>query len=96
MNYMDFLKSKMVIAPESGFDIDPSEVNPALKPHQRDAVVWAVHGGKRALFESFGLGKTVQELEFCRIVTEHEGGAALIILPLGVKQEFARDAVRIL
>lgn len=96
MEYIDFLKSKMVIAPEGGFDIDPAEVNPALKPHQRDAVVWAVHGGKRALFESFGLGKTVQELEFCRIVTEHEGGAALIILPLGVKQEFVRDAKRVL
>lgn len=96
MSYMDFLKSKMVIAPESGFDIEPQEVNPALKPHQRDAVVWAVRGGKRALFESFGLGKTVQELEFCRIVTEHEGGSALIVLPLGVKQEFARDAVNLL
>jgi len=96
MEYIDFLKSKMVIAPEGGFDIDPAEVNPALKPHQRDAVVWAVHGGKRALFESFGLGKTVQELEFCRIVTKHEGGAALIILPLGVRQEFVRDAKRIL
>ena len=37
-----------------------------------------------------------QELEFCRLVTEHEGGAALIVLPLGVKQEFARDARRVL
>lgn len=96
MEYMDFLKSKMVIAPESGFDVDPAEVNRALKPHQRDAVVWAVRGGKRALFESFGLGKTVQELEYCRLVTEHEGGQALIILPLGVKQEFARDSLQVL
>ena len=96
MEYMDFLKSKMVIAPESGFDVDPCKVNPALKPHQRDAVIWAIHGGKRALFESFGLGKTVQELEFCRLVTEREGGMALIVLPLGVKQEFARDAVEVL
>lgn len=96
MNYREFLESKMVIAPESGFDIDPAAVNQALKPHQRDAVVWAVKGGKRALFESFGLGKTVQELEFCRLVTEHEGGKALIVLPLGVKQEFARDAVNVL
>jgi DNA modification methylase len=96
LEYLDFLKGKMVIAPESGFDVDPSDVNPALKPHQRDAVVWAVHGGKRALFESFGLGKTVQELEFCRLVTEREGGAALIVLPLGVKQEFVRDAQKVL
>lgn len=96
MEYMDFLKSKMVIAPESGFEVDPAEVNRALKPHQRDAVVWAVRGGKRALFESFGLGKTVQELEYCRLVTAHEGGQALIILPLGVKQEFARDSLQVL
>ena len=96
MNYQEFLESKMVIAPESGFEIDPSQVNPALKPHQRDAVCWAIKGGKRALFESFGLGKTVQELEFCRLVTEREGGSALIVLPLGVKQEFARDAVNVL
>ena len=86
----------MVIAPESGFEVSPEDINPALLPHQRDAVMWAVRGGKRALFESFGLGKTVQELEFCRLVTEHEGGKALIVLPLGVRQEFARDAVRVL
>ena len=94
--YMDFLKGKMVIAPESGFEVSPNHVNHVLKPHQRDAVIWAVRGGKRALFESFGLGKTVQELEFCRIVIEHEGGSALIVLPLGVKQEFFRDAVDLL
>lgn len=94
--YRQFLESKMVLAPETGFDIDPAEVNPALLPHQRDAVVWAVHGGKRALFESFGLGKSVQQLEFCRIVTEHEGGQALLVTPLGVKQEFQRDASELL
>lgn len=41
MTYHEFLESKMVIAPESGVEIDPGEVNPALKPHQRDAVVRA-------------------------------------------------------
>ena len=84
MTYREFLETKMVIAPESGVEIDPGEVNPALKPHQRDAVVWALRGGKRALFESFGLGKTVQELEFCRLAVAHESGYALIVLPLGV------------
>ena len=102
MTYTDFLKNKVVIATESGFDVSPEDVNPALKPHQRDAVMWAVRGGRRALFESFGMGKTVQELEFCHLVVRHEremghGGAkALIVLPLGVKQEFARDAVQVL
>lgn len=96
MNYQEFLQTKIDIAEETGFEIDPSEVNPALKPHQRDAVVWAIKGGRRALFESFGLGKTAQQLEWARIITEHERCRALIILPLGVKQEFQLDAVRLL
>lgn len=86
----------MVIARPSGFDVDPSELADVLKPHQRDAVVWALKGGRRALFEKFGLGKTIQELEWCRQVVKHEGGQALIILPLGVRQEFTNDAEKLL
>ena len=96
MNYLDFLHTKVQVAPVSGFEVKPEEVNPALKPHQRDAVIWACKGGRRALFESFGLGKTVQHLEWCRLVLKHEGGQAIIVLPLGVRQEFVRDAVKIL
>lgn len=96
MDYVKFLYSKIEIAKNTGFDIEIKDINPVLKPHQKDAVKWAVKGGKRALFESFGLGKTIQELEWCRIITEHEGGKALIVLPLGVKQEFSRDAVELL
>ena len=96
MTYQEFLRTKIEVAPKSGFTIEDGEINPRLLPHQRDAVRWAVEGGCRALFESFGLGKTVQELEWCRIITEHEGGQALIIMPLGVKQEFCRDAVELL
>lgn len=96
MNYLDFLRTKIEIAPISGFEVEDSEIHPALKPHQKDAVKWALHGGRRALFESFGLGKTVQELEFCRQVLRHEGGSAIIVLPLGVRQEFKHDAVEIL
>lgn len=94
--YLEFLKSKIVLAKETGFDIDPGEINPALKPHQRDSVIWALRGGRRALFQSFGLGKTVQEIEFCHQAVRHDGGRALIVLPLGVRQEFARDAEQIL
>lgn len=96
MNYDEFLHGKIVIAPESGFEVSPEQVSKALKPHQRDAVMWAVKGGRRGLFEAFGLGKTVQELEWCRLVVEHEGGKCLIVLPLGVRQEFTRDAVELL
>lgn len=96
MPYLDFLRTKIQVAPVSGFEVPDSEIHPALKPHQRDAVRWALRGGRRALFESFGLGKTVQELEWCRQVIRHEGGKAIIVLPLGVRQEFTHDASEIL
>lgn len=96
MKYLDFLKSKMAIATDSGFDVPDKKINTALKPHQRDIVKWAVKGGKRAVFAKFGLGKSVIQLEWCTQVIDHEGGKALIICPLGVKQEFVHDAVEIL
>ena len=92
MNYQEFLHTKIEQAPQTGFYIPKEDIHPALKPHQRDAVLWALRGGRRALFESFGLGKTIQELEWCRQVIRHEGGRALLVLPLGVRQEFTRDA----
>ena len=96
MTYEEFLYTKIEIATDSGFEIDRSEISKCLKPHQKDAVWWALKGGRRALFESFGLGKTIQELEFCRLAVKHHGGKALIVLPLGVKQEFTHDAVELM
>lgn len=96
MTYKEFLESKIELAQDSGFEVNPTDINKALKPHQRDAVIWELKGGRRALFESFGLGKTIQEIEFCKQVIDHEGGRALIVLPLGVKQEFTQDAVNVL
>ena len=95
-SYEEFLESKVVKAPVSGIDVSEADISAALKPHQRDAVLWALRGGRRALFEAFGLGKSVQQLEWCRVLTEKEGGQALIVCPLGVKQEFAHDAETLL
>jgi hypothetical protein len=92
-DYAAFLAAKAALAPSGGLECEPGEVNPLLKPHQRDAVVWAVRGGRRALFERFGLGKTVQQLEIVRLVlAKSQGTRGLIVCPLGVKQEFVRDA----
>lgn len=94
--YNDFLKTKFNIAEETGFNVDDSEFSPILKPHQRDCVKWALKGGKRGLFGAFGLGKTVMSLEFCRLVQKKMGGKVLIVMPLGVKQEFVHDATVLL
>jgi len=93
--YIDFLKSKICIAPETGLSIEIPLMDfndgTKLKPHQRDAVNWAIKGGRRALFESFGLGKTIQQLLIIQAILEHEGGKGIICCPLGVRQEFKKD-----
>jgi DNA modification methylase len=100
-DYEAFIKAKVQLAGTDGFDIEDAEINPILKPHQRAAVRWALSGGRRALFESFGLGKSIQQLEICRIVlSKLDVGPihhrALIVCPLGVRQEFIRDSIEIL
>lgn len=96
MTYQEFLNTKVELAKDTGFEISLDDINPALLPHQRDAVLWAIRGGRRALFESFGLGKTVQQYEFVTQIIKHKGGKGLIVCPLGVKQEFSKDAVDLL
>lgn len=93
--YREFLERKVRVAPSLGFDISPDDVHPMLKPHQRDSVVWACSGGRRALFQRFGLGKSMQQLEIMRLARKHAGGAVGIVVPLGVRQEFRRDAVKL-
>jgi SNF2 family DNA or RNA helicase len=94
--YQEFIEAKMALAKPCGLRIDRGEIAPVLKPHQADMVEWAVHGGRRALFAAFGLGKTLMQLEICRLIIKHAGGRALIICPLGVKQEFTHDAKELL
>jgi hypothetical protein len=101
-DYLAFLHRKIVQAPDTGFDVRDENINPILKPHQRAIVRWAVRGGRRAIFAAFGLGKSVIQLEILRLVLTClaqsdcvslcPDGRALIVAPLGVRQEFARDA----
>lgn len=97
MTYEDFLRDKMELAEETGFRVSRDELHPCLKPHQKDSIEWALKGGRRAIFAKFGMGKTVMQIEFNRQVLIHEGsGRALFVVPLGVKQEFAHDAVELI
>lgn len=93
-DYAAFLAAKVVAAPDLGVPIDAGALHPGLKPHQADIVGWAVRKGRAAIFASFGLGKTVMQLDIARALLAAEGAAAraLIALPLGVRQEFIRDA----
>lgn len=95
-HYKDFLKSKVRLAQSTGFDCDLTEISERLKPHNRLMVKWMVEGGRRACFASFGLHKSVTQLEALRVILTKTGGRALIICPLGVRQEFIKDAINIL
>lgn len=90
--YEEFLLRKVPDSVDTGARITDADINPILFPHQRDIVRWAVVGGRRAIFASFGLGKTVMQLETLRLVKASKGGKALIVCPLGVRQEFRKDA----
>jgi len=93
--YEEFLREKVNFDVRNGFDISDADVNPMLLPHQRDIVRWAVAGGCRAIFASFGLGKSMMQLEVIRIITERKGGRGLIVAPLEVRVEFAKDAAKL-
>lgn len=90
--YDEFLEAKRAMAPQMGFEVSADEISDVLFPHQRDIVRWAIAGGRRAIFAAFGLGKSIIQLEIMRLVLAGEGGRCLIICPLGVRQEFMRDA----
>ncbi len=96
--YQEFLEAKVPVAEKAGIPCTLDMVathlldGRELKDHQRHIIRWAVEGGRRALFEAFGLGKSIQQLEIERIITRATGGLGLIVAPLGVRREFMRDA----
>lgn len=96
MEYIDFLRGKVRLAQNAGFNLELSEISPFIKLHNKLMVQWLVNGGRRACFASFGLHKTVTQLEVIRCNLLRTGGRGLIICPLGVRQEFIRDSKNIL
>ena len=87
MNYEEFLESKARAVPCCGFSVAKDEMNPVLFEWQKDIVGWAFKKGKAALFEDCGLGKTIQQLEWSRIVAEKTNEPCLILAPLAVSRQ---------
>lgn len=90
--YIEFLKDKMAISRQTGFEVNPDELTLSLYPHVKDTVRWAISGGCRAIFSSFGMQKTVTQLEILRVVLKHKGGKGLIVCPKRVVVEFLTQA----
>ena len=90
-NYKEFLEGKIVIAKDYGTDELKTPISEKLLPHQHDIVKWCISGGRRAIFASFGLGKTMMQLEIARKVMEITNKPFLVCMPLGVIGEFKDD-----
>ncbi|RUM98086.1 DNA methylase N-4 [Pseudaminobacter arsenicus] len=82
----------MQLAKADGFDVAPDDINPAGAPHCKAIVRWALKGGCRAIFASFGLHKTFMQIELMRLIGRFAPGLRLIVIPLGVRHEFMAEA----
>lgn len=80
VDYLDFIAGKAIEARSRGLERVPT-LSPHLFEWQRDIVRWALRRGRAALFEDCGLGKTIQFLEWARVVCEHTGGDVLVLAP---------------
>jgi DNA modification methylase len=85
LEYRKFLESKIIRALPCGFE--PGPLNPMLFPFQADIVRWGVRKGRCSFWEDCGLGKTIQQIEWARLVNEHTGKPVLIFAPLAVSRQ---------
>ena len=91
MKYNDFLKTKQIRFQNKGIEISIDGINNNLFEWQKKLVQWALFKGRSALFEDCGLGKTIQQLEWAKIICKKTGGNVLILAPLAVSLQTKRE-----
>lgn len=94
--YQEFLAKKRLTARVSGLTHIP-ELHAAMSgdhQHQHDVTAWALKLGKAAAFLGTGMGKTLIELEWARVIAEEEQASVLILVPLCVAHQTVREAAR--
>src|SRR6266536_329286 len=89
MTYDQFLATKADFGSASGFE--PIEIPDFLFPFQSFLVDWAIRKGRGALYESCGLGKTIQQLVWADNVVRHTNRSVLILTPLAVSSQTVRE-----
>lgn len=91
-NYLKFIEGKNEQFVGVGFD--PSGLNAGMFGYQSDITKWACRKGRAAIFADCGLGKTLMQLEWARLVAEHTGMPVLVVAPLSVAQQTVREAAK--
>lgn len=92
LDYDKFIAAKSKCRVQSGFE--PLEIKAPLFDWQKSVVRWAIRNGCAALFEECGLGKTLQQLEWARQVSEHTKSPVIILTPLSVAHQTASEAAK--
>lgn len=90
--YKAWLAARAASAPPAG--INGADLASALFPHQRAMVDWALGRGRAALFADTGMGKTIMQMEWARVVSEHSKGRVLVLAPLAVAHQTVAEARR--
>lgn len=91
-SYKEFLSRKSQIASMGGFA--PVWMPDFLFPFQRSLVEWSIRKGRAAIFADCGLGKTPMQLVFAENVLRHTNKPVLILTPLAVASQTAREAAK--
>lgn len=94
MDYKEFIQNKHTHIKSCGFDVEKCNLNQKAFEWQRDVVRWALKKGKCALFESCGLGKTIQSLMWAREVVNYTNKSVIILAPLAVVNQTVREATK--
>ena len=90
MEYADFLATKAPAAAAVG--IAPGTMHPAMRADQKAVTEFALRQGRAALFLDTGMGKTFDELEWCKQAAAASNGRALLLTPLAVARQIEREA----
>ena len=91
MNYLDFIEAKKKTVSNSGITVEETELNNSMFPFQKFIVQRALNRGKYAIFADCGLGKTLMQLEWARIVSEKTNRPVLVLAPLAVTGQTIKE-----
>lgn len=88
--YSEFLMARSQFGSADGFE--PKWMPEFLFDFQRYLVEWSLRRGRSAIFADCGLGKTPMQLVWAENVARHTDKPVLILTPLAVASQTAREA----
>lgn len=92
-DYIDFInsKSKSKLPPGIPLDFFKDNLNKNLFPYQELIVRISLLKGRFLIGAECGLGKTLMQLEWARIISNYTNKPVLIVAPLGVAKQTAKE-----